>query len=149
MAGMSRGEEKGKALETENETRNDDYCSSSIVHCAAILVFICGNALAQQPRNLRTMETDTETVPNKRAFELIGKSPLPIGWNEPNPVAVVRAVNYLHSLGKEKSIEVLHAYIKQCPRVANNISATSGRRHRECEQAHTPKYQRQFSWDQF
>jgi hypothetical protein len=49
------------------------------------------------------------------AFELINKSTDLYGWDEPNPVALVRAVNHLHGMGKDQAVETLRAYVRYAP----------------------------------
>jgi hypothetical protein len=49
------------------------------------------------------------------AFELIDRSIDLMGWDQPNPVALVRAVNHLRSLGKDQAIATLRAYVRYAP----------------------------------
>lgn len=52
-----------------------------------------------------------------RAFQLINKCPIALGWGkpEPNPASIVRAVNFLHSLGKPKALSALREYTRVAP----------------------------------
>ena len=55
-------------------------------------------------------------------FELINKSTNLLGWGDPNPAALVRAVNHLRSLGKNEAIEALRAYVRYAPQKGNSTS---------------------------
>jgi hypothetical protein len=51
----------------------------------------------------------------KEAVRLVAASP---GWfpsDGYDPIALVRAVNALHALGKEDAIEALHCFARECP----------------------------------
>ena len=52
-----------------------------------------------------------------RAFQLINKCPTALGWGkpEPNPTAIIRAINFLHSLGKQKAVSALREYTRIAP----------------------------------
>ncbi len=50
-----------------------------------------------------------------RAFELINRSTEPMGWDGADPAAVVRAVNYLHAMGKDQAVQTLRAYVRYAP----------------------------------
>ena len=52
---------------------------------------------------------------HRTTFELINKSTNLLGWGDPNPAALVRAVNHLRSLGKNEAIEALRAYVRYAP----------------------------------
>ena len=58
-------------------------------------------------------------------FELINKSTNLLGWGDPNPVAVVRAVNHLRSLGKNDAIEALRAYVRYAPQYGTGWESDS------------------------
>lgn len=49
------------------------------------------------------------------SFGLINRSTSLMGWDRPNPVALVRAVNDLRGLGKEQAIATLRAYVRYAP----------------------------------
>jgi hypothetical protein len=49
---------------------------------------------------------------HREAFDLINGSIDLMGWKEADPVALVRAVNHLHALGKDRAIETLRAYVQ-------------------------------------
>jgi hypothetical protein len=51
----------------------------------------------------------------REAFRLINESIDLYGWDEPNPVALVRVVNYLQRLGKDRVIKTLRAYVRYAP----------------------------------
>lgn len=77
-------------------------------------------ALAQAPAPVARIRQRGEKdefpgLPFAEEFSLINASPDLLGMNSPSPVALVRVVNYLHGLGKDRAIEVLREYVKYAP----------------------------------
>ena len=88
------------------------------------LMAICLSAACEgaenEPKQSPADRSDSIVNPSKNnfdaayseAFKLINKSPDQYGRDDPNPAATVRAVNHLHSLGKERAIDVLRQYLR-------------------------------------
>ena len=78
------------------------------------VVAICQCAESQSTHLVKTDSDESETAAATyvKAFELINKSSDAYGWGDcvPNPVDTVKAVNYLHALGKDRAIDILHKY---------------------------------------
>src|SRR5262245_53400137 len=50
----------------------------------------------------------------KEALELLATAPNPLGWDY-DPIKLARAVNKLHSMGRDEAILTLEAFIKKYP----------------------------------
>jgi hypothetical protein len=66
-----------------------------------------------------------------KAFELINESTHQYGCDT-NPAATVRAVNHLHSLGKERAIETLRAYQRFAQKAGGDLEAGEPNQERLC-----------------
>ncbi|HEY3966507.1 MAG TPA: hypothetical protein VGM05_18235 [Planctomycetaceae bacterium] len=76
----------------------------------------CAQGQDTSAQNLQS--ADEEDFPNQKfadSFALINRSTDELGMDSPNPVDLVRAVNHLHALGKDRAIETLRAYVRHAP----------------------------------
>jgi hypothetical protein len=69
---------------------------------------------------------------HRETFELINQSTNLLGWGDPNPVGVVRAVNHLHSLGHAGAIKALRAYISYASDDNSGLEPNSPDQNRLC-----------------
>jgi len=83
---------------------------------------------AKEPADVRARKRGLAQF--REEFELINRSTDLLGWDEPDPVSLVRAVNHLRSRGRERAIEVFRAYM----RYARVNAKAAGRPHAPDEQ---------------
>jgi hypothetical protein len=65
---------------------------------------------------------------HREAFDLLNRSIDLLGWEEADPVALVRAVNHLHALGKDQALETLRAYVQYATAKADSEENKSPRK---------------------
>jgi hypothetical protein len=103
-----------------------------------LAVFVCNAVGAVQSTSIdrQTPRSGEQAEPpdpkHREVFELINRSTNLLGWGEPNPVAVVRAVNHLYALGKDGAVETLRAYARYAPERGRQIEAIAPDQQRLC-----------------
>lgn len=110
QVGITLGEHRGQSMEWNNQT--------------PVL-----------PQTIGTI-TIPGSPPISETLQLLCECPNPLGWDEYNPITLVRAVNHLRSLGKDDAIAALRAFARLAPVESSSV------RHRKTASIDTTDQQR-------